>query len=76
MLKKLVAEILSEDSIEGVNYTFCPIRVFDEEVVVTFSSIIAGQGGPVYSFHNIHRTREDALNSVKTLSIDEFFFTI
>ena len=76
MLKKLVAEILSEDSIEGVNYTFCPIRVFDEEVVVTFSSIIAGQGGPLYFFHNIHRTREDALNSVKTLSIDEFFFTI
>ena len=76
VLKKLVADILSEDAIEGVNYTFRPIKVFDEEIVVTFSSIIAGAGGPEYSFHDIHRTREDALNSVKTLSKDEFFFIL
>ena len=73
-LKIAVVEELSEDEFEGDNYTVCKIELQDGNVFVTFLAHLVPH--PSWSFANIYETEEKAIEAIKTLTEDEYFFPI
>ena len=73
-LKEAVVEQLSNDEFEGDNYTVCAIELDKSQIFLTFSAKLNPY--PSWTFANIYETQEQAINAIKTLSPDEYFFPI
>ena len=74
-LKEAVLDKLCEDEAEGTSYKYCPIVCNDGEVFVTFYSEFQGNA-VTWSFDDVHASKKDAVSAIKTVSKDEYFFTI
>ena len=74
-LKEAVVEKLSNDEFEGDTYTVCAIELDRKtQIFVTFCGQLTPH--PSWTFDNIYETEEHAINAIKTLSADEYFFPI
>jgi len=73
-LKEAAVEELSNDEFEGDNYTVCAIELDKSQIFLTFSAKLSPY--PSWTFANIYETQEQAVNAIKTLSTDEYFFLI
>lgn len=71
-LKSAVLEILSNDEFEGLTYTISGVDIEEHKVFATFSCQFIPH--PDYTFVRLHETEKEAIDTIKTLSNDEYFF--
>lgn len=73
-LKVAVLEILSNDEFEGLSYTISNVEVEGKKVFATFSCQFVPH--PDYTFVGLHETKKEAIDTIKSLSEDEYFFAM
>ena len=73
-LRDAVAKELSQDEFQGDNYTVCDIELGNATIFVTFSCKLVPYAS--WEFTNIHETKEKAIQAIKTLSENEYFYPI